>query len=153
MCLFVGHVFKKVYYVLIFGIYVKRVKTMPKNFGSMKTDEEDCSLGESQTDFTCGTCGDTFRRPILATVSSSGYTQRYYACPRCMVKVRDIKTQENEGESDRTTLTRGSKKPSAMSESDVKCDHFLGYLKKRQKDTPIPDECLMCGKMIECLVH
>lgn len=40
------------------------------------------------------------------------------------------------------------------SESDeVKCGHFLGYLKKRPKNTPIPDECLTCSKMIECLAY
>jgi len=35
---------------------------------------------------------------------------------------------------------------------DVKCRHFLGYLKKRPKDMQIPDECLTCDKMIQCLL-
>ncbi|MGQ9545081.1 MAG: hypothetical protein ACUVQX_04775, partial [Candidatus Bathycorpusculaceae bacterium] len=33
------------------------------------------------------------------------------------------------------------------------CKHFLGYLRKRPKDSPIPDECLVCEKMIECLTR
>jgi hypothetical protein len=41
----------------------------------------------------------------------------------------------------------------AKREDSVKCTHFLGYLKKRSKEAPIPDECLTCDKMIECMVH
>ena len=31
------------------------------------------------------------------------------------------------------------------------CAHHLGYLKRRPKNTPIPEECLTCSKMIECM--
>jgi hypothetical protein len=41
----------------------------------------------------------------------------------------------------------------AKHEDDAKCTHFLGYLKKRPRDMPFPDECLTCNKMIECLTH
>ncbi|NIR87481.1 hypothetical protein GWO13_07945, partial [Candidatus Bathyarchaeota archaeon] len=30
------------------------------------------------------------------------------------------------------------------------CPHFLGYLKKIPKDTPLPDECLTCPRIFEC---
>jgi hypothetical protein len=33
----------------------------------------------------------------------------------------------------------------------LKCTHEFGYLKKRPKGTSIPDECLVCRKMIQCL--
>lgn len=33
----------------------------------------------------------------------------------------------------------------------AKCPHDFGYLKKRDKNTPIPDECLSCPRMMECL--
>jgi len=125
---------------------------MRRNIGSSRLDEEDYSVNENQTAFTCGTCGEKFHKPILATVSSSGYIQKYYACPRCIVKIRDTKAQEKEEE--KATFQRGdSKKLAAVSESNFECGHFLGYLKKRSKDTPIPDECLTCNKMIECLIH
>jgi len=31
-----------------------------------------------------------------------------------------------------------------------KCKHQLGYLRTLPKDTPIPDECLSCDRVIEC---
>ena len=32
------------------------------------------------------------------------------------------------------------------------CLHEFGYLKNRPKNKPIPDECLTCPKMIQCLM-
>jgi len=31
------------------------------------------------------------------------------------------------------------------------CAHFLGYLKTRPKDSPIPDECLTCAALMKCM--
>ena len=31
------------------------------------------------------------------------------------------------------------------------CAHFLGYLKTRPKGSPIPDECLLCAAIMECM--
>lgn len=33
---------------------------------------------------------------------------------------------------------------------EAKCKHELGYLKTLPKNTPIPNECLSCRKIIEC---
>ena len=33
------------------------------------------------------------------------------------------------------------------------CPHFFGYLKKIPKNTPMPDECLTCLKMVECISY
>jgi hypothetical protein len=33
------------------------------------------------------------------------------------------------------------------------CAHSLGYLKRRPKNTPIPEECLICNKMIDCMAY
>ena len=31
-----------------------------------------------------------------------------------------------------------------------KCPYGFGYLKKQDKNAPIPDECLSCRRMLEC---
>jgi len=33
------------------------------------------------------------------------------------------------------------------------CRHFFGYLRNMPKNTLIPDECLSCSKIVECLYH
>lgn len=43
-----------------------------------------------------------------------------------------------------------SKSPQAR---PLECSHFFGYLRKIPKNTPMPDECLSCQKMIECISY
>jgi len=121
-----------------------------KNLASLKLENQHYHSKENQISFRCNECGGAFQKPILATVSSSGNIETYYACPRCMTQVRKIESQKS-GESRETLMSM--KKAVTKLEENVKCKHFLGYLKKRPKDTPVPEECLTCDKMIECLLH
>ena len=127
---------------------------MEKTLGSLKIEDEHYLFRESQTSFRCTGCNGTFQKPILATVSSRGCVKTYYACPRCLSKVGDVK-HDKDGDNKETLISTEKVKKVAVAkhEDDVNCKHFLGYLKKRSKDAPIPDECLTCNKMIECMVH
>ena len=108
--------------------------------------QKDRFLKGNSVDFVCDECGEAFQKPILATVSRSGRVQTYYACPRCM-------TRTSKERKEITLLKKDVKKTSVELENNVKCKHSFGYLKKRAKDVPIPDECLTCDKMIECLIY
>lgn len=41
--------------------------------------------------------------------------------------------------------------PELPSTRPAECPHYYGYLKKLPKNVPIPDECLGCLKIVECL--
>jgi DNA-directed RNA polymerase subunit RPC12/RpoP len=130
---------------------------MEKTLGSLKLDDEHYLVKVGQTSFKCTGCNGTFQKPILATVSSHGYAKTYYACPRCLSKIGDVKQPKDEEdekwEGSSVTIGKVKKISVAKNEDNVECKHFLGYLKKRSKDAPIPDECLTCDKMIECMVQ
>jgi len=127
---------------------------MRRQTDSLTLESEDNSIHESDGGFTCDTCGETYQKPLFATVSSSGNTQTYLACPRCMVKVGSAKPEKDIQETESSIVTKSSEKKALIShDKNFQCKHFLGYLKKRSKETPIPDECLTCGRMIECMVH
>jgi len=34
----------------------------------------------------------------------------------------------------------------------VNCPHHVGYLKTRSKDQAVPDACLTCSKILQCMV-
>jgi hypothetical protein len=99
----------------------------------------------------CDECGTAFQVPLLATVKSHGSSQKYYACPRCLTKVAEIRTQQKEERTETASRRTEVRKIGSLNENEAKCQHFLGYLKKRPKDTSIPDECLTCDRMVECL--
>jgi DNA-directed RNA polymerase subunit RPC12/RpoP len=100
-------------------------------------------------DPTCGQCGKSYGKPIMATISSSGHVQTYQACPYCMTKVRDAKQPKNEKV--KATILSKTTSTQKAPELDGKCGQYFGYLNKRPKGTPIPETCLTCEKMVECM--
>ena len=118
---------------------------MQKTLGISQLHKEDHSFKGNPIDFVCNNCAETFHKPIFATVSSSGQVQTYYACPRCMARIKNELKEI-------TVSNKVVKKTSVKLGNNVKCKHSFGYLKKRAKNTPIPDECLTCNKMIECMI-
>ncbi|MEM2439954.1 MAG: hypothetical protein QW493_01895 [Candidatus Bathyarchaeia archaeon] len=96
---------------------------------------------EKTSSLTCSECGEVFQKPVLATVSANGLSKTYYACPRCLTKVKEVPLP----------VGGGQKVLNEQAKSGGGCPHFFGFLKRRPKNIPIPDECLTCNRMIECL--
>jgi hypothetical protein len=70
-----------------------------------------------------------------------------------MTKIHDIKVSENEEEEEPTTSALEPTKSIQEPDIDTKCQHFFGYLNKRPKENPFPEECLTCARMVDCLFH
>ncbi len=103
----------------------------------------------------CNTCGEEFGAPLFAMVSSDHLIEKYYACPRCLSKVGDVelkKTVEVDEAEEEDENFQEMEVEEKMEEA-VACTHHLGYLKRRPKNTPIPEECLTCAKMIDCMSY
>jgi len=93
--------------------------------------------------------------PLLAKVLSESTTKEYYACPKCLSQVDRLLK-----EPDTADFNAIEEDPAGSSsgidvelnvEGIVGCAHQLGFLKNRPKNTPIPEACLTCNKMIECM--
>lgn len=105
---------------------------------------------EKTNSLTCSECGEVFQKPVLATVSANGLSRTYYACPRCLTKVKEA-SSERERKDAIVPLNNSQKALGERVKAGGECPHFFGFLKKRPKNMPIPDECLTCNRMIECL--
>ena len=125
---------------------------MERNITSLKFGIESPALSTTHTSSRCSTCGEEFEKPLLAMFSSGFLLEEYYACPKCLSKVANVERQENfevdEAEEEEKPLE--IKAEDTTEETGV-CAHHLGYLKRRPKNTPIPEECLTCTKMIDCI--
>ncbi len=126
---------------------------MGKTLVSLRSDDISYSFGGSKACSKCEACGEEFEKPVLATVSSGYVVKEYYACPRCLSKVGEVESRESKEEKKDQSLGKEVKIELDASEEGETCSHELGYLKKRPKNTPIPEECLTCNKMIECLAY
>ncbi len=56
-----------------------------------------------------------------------------------------VEPLEKEKESAAKPLEKEGKGPSG-------CPHEFGYLAKRPKDAPIPQECLVCSRIVDCML-
>jgi len=109
---------------------------------------------------SCSKCGMSFTEPIELTVLAEGSPETYHACPHCFSRVNlvDKNVVKTESPLDKLKKDQG-KAPPRVSRKDAKneknkpagCAHFLGYLKTRPKGSPIPDDCLLCVAIMECM--
>jgi len=105
----------------------------------------------------CDSCGRTFEDPIHLTNLSGVTAQNYDACPFCFSRVEESPVlqkiddlRKSISESSITFPEDLSKKPESPGQDE--CPHHFGYLRKRPKNAPIPESCLTCKKMIQCLL-
>lgn len=91
-------------------------------------------------------CAKSFDKPTVLTDSSTIPRQTYYACPYCMSKI-DIIVDNM-----KIIGVKPTEYPTVF-ESPAKCAHFFGFLNAFPKGTQLPDECLICPKVLQCTVR
>jgi len=124
-----------------------------RNLTSLKFGVEGSALSAVHASATCGCCGEDFEHPLLAMVFSDVLVEEYYACPKCLSKVASLGRERG---ADETEVAEEVEEPAGLKfeasvDEAVGCLHHLGYLKNRLKNTPIPEECLTCSQMIDCM--
>ena len=130
---------------------------MERNLNTLEINEENQIVIETQDNAVCDVCGEEFQHPLLAELISGDHAEEYHACPRCLTKVIEVKHQEKieadeaDGEEEAVEVVeiQQENEPFKTQKASA-CPHHLGYLKKRQKNSPIPENCFTCTKMIEC---
>ena len=92
-------------------------------------------------------CEKTFEKPTVLTDASMIPRQSYYACPFCMSKL-DIVTEKNM----KVVGVKPTEYPKVF-DSPAKCVHFSGFLHALPENAPMPDECLICPKVLQCSIR
>jgi hypothetical protein len=126
----------------------------------MPTSQYEPMQGDNNGTLTCNECKTQFQKPIIATLTCQTGTQKYYACPHCLAEIPYIdqpkspKHQQTKPEetpkSNPSTVTTTT---TTEQNTQTTCTHAIGYLRTRPKNTPIPEECLTCDKMVDCMLH
>ena len=91
-------------------------------------------------------CEKPFEKPSVLTDTSTIPRQSYYACPHCMSKL-DI-TLDNM----KIVDVKPAEYPKVF-ESPAKCAHFSSLLNPLPHDAPLPEECLLCPKVLQCSIR
>ena len=91
-------------------------------------------------------CKRNFDQPVMLTDLSNTPRKTYYACPHCLTKV-DLIAKD-------PTLNKVSLEASAdetPEKAPNECTFQLGFV-STQTDSVIPDSCLTCSKLLQCMV-
>lgn len=98
----------------------------------------------------CGHCGRVFSEPVwLTDLSCKPRGETYYACPFCFSR---LETDAILGDSEHSKGKVGEKVSGKQKVTVPECPHEFGYLRSRSKGSGIPDECLTCPKILQCMV-
>jgi hypothetical protein len=73
-------------------------------------------------------------------------TEPYSACPFCLTQEQIIQKAEL-----KIDLVEAKEKP-LKREKPSACHHHPGYLSERSSKEQIPDECMVCKDIVECML-
>jgi DNA-directed RNA polymerase subunit RPC12/RpoP len=91
-------------------------------------------------------CGKSFDKPAVLTDTSTTPRETYYACPYCQSKI-DIQVDDM-----KIVNIKPAEYPKVL-DSPAKCPRHFGFLNTIPQETPIPEECLLCPKVLQCTVR
>ena len=126
-------------------------------------------------------CHRKIEEPILLNNLSITPAEQYHACPHCFIKLdADAENDENltqeampsppvhpglekvlgvisaqprkEEEEKKKKEEPPVKPPEKEEKGPSECSHHFGYLANRPRDSPIPQECLTCPKIVDCML-
>ena len=122
-------------------------------------------------------CGKEIEEPVLLTNLSVTPAEQYDACPYCFAKLEPKATvSQDEVTEEPIQVPSGngvlekakgstsqvlkkvedlilvSNGPQEEERKTSGCPQDFGYLANRPKDAPIPQECLFCPKMVDCML-
>ncbi len=99
-------------------------------------------------------CHGEIEEPILLNRLATVAEEQYYACPHCLIKLDvDAENAQPQKEEEKKEIEKPLVKPAETGgKGPSACSRHFGYLANRPKDAPIPQECLVCSKIMNCIL-
>ncbi len=101
-------------------------------------------------------CRKTFTNPLKTLNLQQDPTQPYNACPYCLTKLNEepIVIDSKPEEAPAVVESKTSvKRKRAEGEKPAACQYHLGYLSERTDKGQIPDDCLVCKDIVDCMLR
>ena len=96
-------------------------------------------------------CHRKIEEPILLSNLSTTPAKQYHACPHCFIELEVISAQpQRQGEEEKKKEEPLVKAPEREEKGPSRCAGYLGYLACLRENKPIPQECLVCPKVLDC---
>ncbi len=96
-------------------------------------------------------CKRDFETPLRTLNLQQESAEPYDACPFCLTEIA-IPQLEKDNKLEKTTSVSSKDKSSKNKEKSYACQYHMGYLSEREQKQPIPDECIVCKDIVECML-
>ena len=111
---------------------------------------------EEETILVCpgNACGKVFTKPLKTLKIQQRSKENYNACPYCLTEITIIEMESKnppENEDMEATPTLSEDEASIEEEKTSDCKYHLGYLSNKEHKQQIPEECMVCKELIECM--
>ena len=98
-------------------------------------------------------CGKVFTQPLTTLNRQQSSKEPYNACPYCLTEITITETEsKNPPEKPATKITFPEEKTSQNQEKLSNCEHYFGYMNEKEHKQQMPEECMLCSQIIECMV-
>ncbi|MEM1565854.1 MAG: hypothetical protein QXG11_03240 [Candidatus Bathyarchaeia archaeon] len=103
-------------------------------------------------------CGKTFTKPLKVENLSSGTVTAYEACPYCLTEITveaPIKRKETVEEDVKLEPETALEKKTVFQQPPTEvsnCKHYFGYLSERSSRDGLPEECMVCPSIVQCML-
>jgi len=107
-----------------------------------------------KTVLTCPnrSCERVFTKPLKTMNLQQNLGETYSACPYCLTEIKVVEPW-NDNPSEETLIEISSNIEMPNEEKVLTCHYHMGYLKEKERTTQIPDECILCKKIIDCMLE
>ncbi len=121
-----------------------------------QTISQSQETGKTTSGYICPnmSCQRTFTRP-LKTINIGISEKQYDACPFCLSEVSGASKVELHKLPKEHKPSVDEKEPNS-SDQNIKepgCRNYFGFLSERSSKDQIPDECITCRQIVQCMLR
>jgi len=106
-------------------------------------------------------CKKNFNAPLKTINLQQTPPDPYFSCPHCLTEaepieelqriVADAEEDSLEESQQETSQIEPEEKPK-INDTAAVCHYHRGYLSERTGKEGIPDDCLVCGEILDCML-
>ncbi len=111
---------------------------------------------EEKTTITCPNkaCNKVFEKPLKTINLQYNPKVLHDACPYCLEEIPAVenKSKKQPENTETPEIEAEEEKPVQNQEKSYDCKYRFGYLSEKEPKQQIPDECILCPEIIDCMI-